>query len=202
MAPHLALIYADTISADSFSDFVRDVAAEGLDLRVESREISGPYAALEWLIPTAVFVYVGKSYFDGFLKEMGKDHYALFKRGLNGLHKKVLGADAPEITLVSSAGKVKSDQPYSLYYSIIAEASEGLKFKLLLARSASAEEYQASVAAFLALVESYHANTLEHSNRELLDQSRVVGGTILLAYNLDSRCLKSLYPLRAKKSSQ
>jgi hypothetical protein len=202
VAPHLALIYVDTISADSFSEFARDVAAEGLNLHVESREISGPYAALEWLIPTAVIVYVSKSYFDGFLKEMGKDHYALFKRGLNGLYEKVLGAAAPEVTLVSSAGKVKSDQPYSLYYSIIAEAGEGLKFKLLLAQSASAEEYQASVAAFLAFVETYHANTMEHANRELLDKSSVVGGTILLGYNLDTRRLESLDPLRAKKPSR
>ena len=140
VAPHLALIHIDTISADSFSGFVRDVAADGLNLHVESREIGGRYAALEWLIPTAVFVYVGKSYFDGFLKEMGKDHYALFKRGLDGLHKRMLGADAPEITVVSSAGKVKSGRPYSLYYSSIAEASERLRFKLLLARTASVEE--------------------------------------------------------------
>ena len=71
--PQLAIFHTTSIPEDVFAEFLRIVTAETLDLQVQSREEDGPFAALEWLVPTAVIVYIGKSYFDGFLKEMGKD---------------------------------------------------------------------------------------------------------------------------------
>jgi hypothetical protein len=41
-------------------------------------------------------------------------------------------------------------------FSIFAEADEGARFKLLLRRSASESEYEASVEAFLAFLEAYY----------------------------------------------
>ena len=85
MSPAIGLSYTTRISPDIFTEFECLVAAEGLDLHVEQRDEDGPFAAFEWLVPTAVVVLIGKAYFDGFLKEMGKDHYALLKAGLKSL---------------------------------------------------------------------------------------------------------------------
>jgi len=102
--PQLAILHNTSIPREAFAEFEKLVAAEKLDFRIEPREEAGPFAGIEWLIPTAVIVYISKSYFDGFLKEMGKDHYALLKAGLKTLRTKLLGPEAPKVTIVSFLG--------------------------------------------------------------------------------------------------
>jgi hypothetical protein len=159
------------------------VAADKLDLQVQSRDEDGPFAALEWLIPTAVIVYIGKSYFDEFLKEMGKDHYALLKVGLKTLHGKLVGPHVPNVTSISTEGKVRADQIYSLRYSILAEAGEGLRFKLLIQANVSSHEYDEVLASFLAFLEAYHGGALDSPSVERVKHARVLGGTVLLAFD-------------------
>ena len=79
-----------------------------MDLRVEQRDEDGPFAAFEWLVPTAVVVFIGQAYFDAFLKEMGKDHYALLKAGMKSLYSKLLGPSAPKTVVVSAGGKTST----------------------------------------------------------------------------------------------
>jgi hypothetical protein len=79
MSATIGLSYTTRVSPDTFVEFERLVTAEGLGLQIEQRDEDGPFSSFEWLIPTAVVLFIGKAYFDGFLKEMGKDHYALLR---------------------------------------------------------------------------------------------------------------------------
>jgi hypothetical protein len=199
--PTIAIAYTNRIPADTFAEFRRLVDAEGLGLQVEEREEDGPYAGLEWLIPTAVIVFIGNAYFGSFLKEMGKDHYALLKAGLKSLHSHLLGPKAPEVVVLSTKGKASSDQPYSLLYSLLAEGEGGIRFKLLLQRSATQEEYEATVNAFLAFLEAYHAGTLEPSVVSELQKTRVMGKTLLLAFNPSLNRVQPVDPLSSKAAN-
>ncbi len=67
------------------------MSAPGLDLVVESRPSNGPLAGLEWLIPTGVILFLAQGYFNGFLNEMGKDHYEVLKAGLKALRRRFSG---------------------------------------------------------------------------------------------------------------
>lgn len=201
-SPQIAVIHSKSIPAEVFVEFVRTVSAEKLNLHVESREEGGPYAGLEWLIPTAVIVYLGKSYFDGFLKEMGKDHYNLLKAGLKTLREKLLGPAAPEMTVISTAGKTTKNQPYSLVYSILAEADADLRFKLLLQRGVSEREYEEILDAFLAFLAAYHAQALEPETVEKLKTSRVVGRTLLLAFNQETKVIEPLDPIPRRPQNE
>ena len=98
--PDIAVVYVESIESSVFEDVRQMLVADGLRLRVESRPDPGPFAGVEWLIPTVVFAYIGKSYFDSFLKEAGKDHYNLLKRGLKKLAGKFFGENAPKGYLV------------------------------------------------------------------------------------------------------
>lgn len=109
MLPAIALAYTNRVPADALAEFRRLVEANGLGLKVERPEEDGPYAALEWLIPTALIVFIGKAYFEAFLKEMGKDHYALLKAGLKLLNSRLLGPKASAVVFVSTAGKSSED---------------------------------------------------------------------------------------------
>ncbi|WP_142966388.1 hypothetical protein [Klebsiella aerogenes] len=75
----ISIIFDKNIPDEFFKDFENDVEVQGLNLVIESREPTGPMACAEWFILPVVFAFIGKSYFDGFLKEMGKDHYQSMK---------------------------------------------------------------------------------------------------------------------------
>jgi hypothetical protein len=194
-SPHLAILHTTSIPRDAFTEFARLVSAENLDFQIQSREPDGPFAGMEWLLPTAVIVYIGKSYFDGFLKEMGKDHYALLKAGFGKLQSKLLGSEAPKMTIISTQGKTRSDQKYSLMYSILAEAGEGINFKLLIQREITEENYEQVIAAFLEFLQAFHSNSLTPEKAIELSQARVVGRTVLLAYDPEKKVIVSVDPI-------
>lgn len=195
MLPAVALSYVNRLPSETFAEFQRLVDVEGLGLRIEERDEDGPYAGLEWLIPTAVIVFIGKAYFETFLKEMGKDHYAMLKAGLNSLYSKLLGAQAPDVTVVATPGKASTNQPYSLLYSLLAEGDGEIRFKLLLQRSASSQEYEATVNAFLAFLEAYHSDTLDSVVVAEIKGTRVIGKTLLLAFNPSLNRVQPIDPL-------
>jgi hypothetical protein len=183
MSPAITVVHVSRIPAESFSEFRRIVDAKGLDLQVNEREESGPFAAVEWLVPTALIVYIAKPYFESFLKEMGKDHYGLLKAGLKSLYAKFVGPRAPQVTVVSTAGKSSKHQPYSLLFSLLAEGNDGYKFKLLIQQPATEQEYEASIMAFLAFLDGFHSGKLDQPLVDELRKTRVVGRTVLLAFN-------------------
>lgn len=193
--PHIAIIHTHSISEEVFTEFMQTVTANELSIKVDSREDSGVYAAIEWLIPTAVIVYISKSYFDGFLKEMGKDHYNLLKSGLKSLREKLLGPSSPNITVIGTVGKITKDQPYSLVYSILAEADGGITFKLLIQTRVSEHEYEEILDAFLAFLADYHAHTLKGEIVQDLKAAKVVGRTLLLAFNGNKKVIEFIDPI-------
>lgn len=192
--PHLAIIHIDSIPSDAFTEFCSTVQAEGLMLSVNAREDGVAFAAIEWLIPTAVIAYISKSYFDGFLKEMGKDHYALLKLGLLKFRTKLFGETAPEVLLVGSKGKISNEQPYSLAFSILAEAGPRLTFKLLIQKDVSEQEFVATIELFLDLLATFHTS----GNDDYGQTRNAVGGTLLLAYNRETKALEILDPIQSR----
>lgn len=180
--PDVALVHVESLSASLFDEFREAVSDDDLALVIESREET-PFAGIEWLLPTAVVVFITHSYFDGIFKEMGKDHYSLLKVGLKSLWKKLLGPVGPKFVIASSPGKTNANQPYSVVYSIMADAGPGLKFKLLFPSDISEVEYEETLSAFLEFLKKFHGKTLEVEMIERLKSARVVGGTLLLVYD-------------------
>lgn len=198
-APDLAVLHVTSLQESLFDGLRAAAAGENMHFVIQSREPE-PYAGLEWLLPTAAFIYIGKSYFDGMLKEMGKEHYVLLKAGLKTLWAKLLGPAAPKMTVVSTEGKTSTNQPYSLVYSIIADAAEGHKFKLLFPQDITEEEYEKTVTAFLDFLRRFHQRCLDQAEVERLKDTRAVGRTMLLVYDGELNALRPLDPLPRGKS--
>lgn len=196
--PHLAVVHVDWLPAEDFDGLIDDVSHDGLELLVQSRE-NEVYAGIDWLLPTAAAIYISKSYFDGFLKEMGKDHYGLLKKGLKALWGKMLGPRAPKPTVVASPGKISKDQPYSLVYSIVAEVGDGRRFKLLLPRDIDQEEYEKTIDGFLDFLEKFHARNLDAPTMEQIGSTRVVGSVIPLVYDTSRHGVRALDPLADRR---
>ncbi|HEY1940161.1 MAG TPA: hypothetical protein VGJ33_19700 [Candidatus Angelobacter sp.] len=198
--PHLAVSYIDKFSGERFVRFSSDVEAPNLSLLVESRPVPGPFAALEWLIPTAVVVYIAKSYFESFLKEMGKDHYVLLKGALKNLGIGFLGKNAPQIRLISTpAGKVlESKNNYSLVFSIVAEIETRLRVKVLLQSDLAEATYAEALEKFLQFLEHLHDGTLSSSEVKGLDEARPTAGYLLVAFNPQEKILEVIDPVPRK----
>jgi hypothetical protein len=149
MSPLIAIFHIDTVPGGTFDEFRQVTTSPEVDVQVIAHESPGPMAGVEWLMPAFVTGFVASAYFGGFFQEMGKDHYLLVKEQFKKLFPKVAGPEAPDVKLVGSAGKIKADQPYSLFFSLLGEGPNGVRIKLLLRKSISQSEYERCVDMFL-----------------------------------------------------
>ena len=79
--PDIAVTYNEHCSSDPFQEFADVVRVESLRLVVCPIPDSSANACIEWfMIPLAGAVFFAKSYFDGFLKEAGREHYQGLKK--------------------------------------------------------------------------------------------------------------------------
>ncbi|MCW5199634.1 hypothetical protein VU05_02775, partial [Desulfobulbus sp. F1] len=155
--PDIAISFVNRIPAEIFGDFTKAIQAEGLDLQIKEREPEGPFNVLEWLTPTAAVVYIAKSYFDGFLGEMGKEHYGVLRKGIAALWAKFFGSDrvVPQIKRVEAGGNILRTE-YTLSFSILTQSKDGRRIKLMLKEEISQQEYQDAIDAFLIFIERHH----------------------------------------------
>ena len=201
--PDLLLSYQLPLPEEALQPFIDAVSAPGLALVIEPRPPSGPSAGLQLLLPTAVIVWFGKSYFEGFLKEAGKDHYALVKRGLSSLWPLFFGESrVVRMTAVGTPGKIRpDDSKYSLVISLLAEVGPGLHFKLLFPDDISAEGYNIATARFLHFLERYYGGDLDVATELGVGAAGAVGGTILATYDPDQGFFRFLDPISKETGS-
>lgn len=202
----IGILHTEKFDNSIFKGFLSEVEHDGLDLQIHETPEPGPFATVEWFIPTAIIVFFGKAYFEEFLKEMGKDHYNGLKSSLAKLTKKTVSQPRIEPVLMSSSGKVVNDNPFSMAYSIVAEGNDRYRFKLLIPKYSPSVNYEVIVLKFMDFISEYHALGLDSAASELISGSGVPGGTILVSYNpeTDSIELREHLPpeVRARMSVQ
>lgn len=76
---HFELKVHQRIGKDEFDDLKISLSDLGYDIEVSEHSSSGPYASLDWLIPTGIGLLIAKPYFETFLKKAAEDHYLLLK---------------------------------------------------------------------------------------------------------------------------
>jgi hypothetical protein len=191
--PDIAISYEESIPADLFDDFDKSLREDSLNFVIDVRPNPGPCAGIEWFLPTAIIVFIGKSYFDGFLKEAGKDHYNKLKESISGLTRKTMTQPRIEpIIIASHEGKIRKDNPYSLAFSIYAEANNGNRFKLLIPKPNSSIDYNEIIYKFLDFLNDYHDGIKVLDDIGLDDNKKSVGGTILVHMSPESKKIEWL----------
>ena len=146
-------------------------------------------------VTDAVVVFISKSYFDGFLKEAGKDHYHQLKRGLGKLVSRFTGTRTTlERDDPPNPGAQRISPRYSLVFSIYAELSDEVTVKLLLPIDFSAEESIAASNCFLNFVDAFHEGRHEAVPLTGLPTARPHGRTLLVTYNVVSQHLEIVNP--------
>ncbi len=184
MQLHIGVLHENQISGLVFQEFEDSIRAPGLIFARETRPSGAAFAGVEWLMPTVALAYVAKPYFESFLKEMGKDHYDLLKLGFSKLYERFAGPRAPDVQIVATQGKSSKEQPYSLFFSIVAEAPDGVRLKLLIPRPIEQTEYEIAISKFLDLVQSTYSGEMAKDIAQTFKNAPITSGTILVTYEV------------------
>lgn len=199
MQLHIGLLHEDQIPEVFFQEFKELITAPGLIFKRETRPSGVPFAGIEWLMPTVVLAYVAKPYFESFLKEMGKDHYDLLKKGFNKLYERFAGPCAPDVKIVATQGKSSKDQPYSLFFSVVAEAPDGVRLKLLIPRPIEQTEYEIAISRFLDLVQSTYGGDVPEDVATTFKDAPITSGTVLVTYEAATGRLVPVDPFAGRR---
>ena len=195
----IALIHHDRVPAILLDEFCASVNVDSLSFKRISQPEPGPQAGLEWLAFPVIAVFLLKPYFDGFMKEAGKDHYLILKNALKALWGKLFSRDRTfRIAIVTVSGEKKLK--YSMLFAIYASVDNDQLVKLLIREGCSEDEYSESIDAFLNLVESYHSR--KPNEKQVVDpESKENGEKItLIEYDGKKKCLRIVDP-RAESGS-
>ena len=118
----IGLLYLEGLPPEYFDDFRNSIDFDAIDFREEQRE-NEPFAALEWMIPTVVALYVGKKFANALLKKATDDFadtvYPKLKNGVAALAKKLLVTDRTRFGVLSS-GEKKVTNAVSTIFSVTA----------------------------------------------------------------------------------
>ncbi|MEQ8797984.1 MAG: hypothetical protein RJQ08_07240 [Salinisphaeraceae bacterium] len=201
--PHIGIQYLRKLPHKPIQEFAGEISHPNLEYLEDAQSEFGPYAGLEWLLPTAVVLYIGRPYFKAFLTEAGKDHYQILRTAVVKLSQKYIGKSVAKLHSISAGGKGGgATGTYSLIYSIIIELNQGLRFKLLIEEDLSPEQVELATAALLDCAKAFHNESELPVPIEGLKFVKPFSGTILINYNFESDHFVIIDPSSSKYASK
>lgn len=84
----IAINHARNVDSEVIESLKAFFEDQGVQVKVQQSE-RGTYAAIEWALPALLTLWITKSYFDGFLKEMGKDSAQSLKQLIKAAYTKL-----------------------------------------------------------------------------------------------------------------
>lgn len=157
----LGLRYVEGFDSDHVEEFLNDVKGTGIEPVVEVRENS-PYMALEWVVPTAIAIYLGKPFIDVFLKRAADDLadavYPKIKTAFKKIVKRLFFEKPVSLMVVTKSGKKVGGDPSSLVFSVYSVAKTGHRLKFIFNDQITPIDCEAYVEELFELL-AYHHGT-------------------------------------------
>jgi hypothetical protein len=161
---HFELKVHTQIGKEEFDDLKVSLIDLGYDVDVSEHSSSGPYASLDWLIPTGIGLLIAKPYFEAFLKKAAEDHYSLLKEAFKKyLYPKSINPVRNEFKLVTNGG-VEKDTFFTLHFSIYTKlySSDGdITLKLMFPKGCSVEYFNQAIEKYTNFISVYLSNGAE-----------------------------------------
>lgn len=126
----IAIVYREDMPEQLVLDLKEDLRKLNVRVKVEERE-NAPFIAIEWAIPAAIILILTKSYLDGFVKEIGKEHYLTVKKSIAGFARKVLRIQQETIVSSNAPNKISKDNPVSKSFAIWTQSLGGTHLRFL-----------------------------------------------------------------------
>ncbi len=196
----IGISYDQGIPEQIIADLISDISAPDLCLKSEAREPS-VYANVEWYIPTALIIFIGKAYFDSFLKEMGKEHYHALKKGITSLWKYFFGSKREiNYKVIATEGKISEPSQYSIAVSIMTDLPGKYRIKFLFKDNLSEENFKDNIDQIFKLLSDLSSgNFPPEIDRQL--QNENIRHTLVLSYEGEFRILNAKSKGRPKNET-
>jgi len=151
------LIYFEEIPDQEVDRACLDLRDVGLECKSCKMPSPGPWNSPEWIVPSAIILFIAKPYLQGFLGEMGKDHYGLLKKRLARLWSRFFSKDTtvPEFKIMSRDRIWKPE--YTHTFSVVADTNDGRKFKLMFPADIDEDDFALHVEVFIDFVCRHYA---------------------------------------------
>lgn len=182
-------------SEEICGEFRDAVLSEGFNLRFEQMPSTRAWAGMEWVLPTAFMVWIAKPYFEGFLGEMGKDHYDALKAAIRKVADRL---SRVKVTKIGSPGKVPSAQVYSHIFSVWFHRDEYTRFKFLIPIDLTEGETELAWESFFAFLDSWNAGAMTPSERVPYEMAHPIGRVVLLSYSSKTKKIEVVDPLAGR----
>lgn len=177
--PEIALLLNEYLPVDFGAEFREELRAPSLNYQ-ERRLSAGPYAGLEYYLPSTVMIFIATAYFSGPIQKLGEAHFAIVKSAAKALWARATGV---RLTAIGSAGKVSASPKFSLAYSIIGEIAVGVHFKLLISTEVTHENAAKGIDSFLNLIRDIHHDNIDPELMGELLRQKPIGGVVLVTYD-------------------
>jgi len=138
-------------------DFRASLPREGF--RVTDDEVPPrPIAAIEWVVPTAIAIYIAKPFIDVILKRAADDFadvvYPRLKGGIATLAKKVFIRD--RLPLSHDTCDVSSAPSEAVFFSICSETTTTKRIKFVFTEPLPEHQYDTCIQELFTLLEQHH----------------------------------------------
>jgi hypothetical protein len=165
---HIVLGVLENSPEEYLDNLINEINIPKNNVGIRKQELGVMMASIEWLVPTALVVYIAKSYFDGFLKEAGKDHYIALKEWYKKYSEKARLIKI--VTLVSGQSIDKrSEDSQSRSISLLFQLSNNKVIKLLFDDDLSQVDWENAIDALFELMNDHYENNPNDKLTELIN---------------------------------
>lgn len=160
MSATLYLSYLDILPPDLAAALAEDLKPAGITVESEARP-TAPQASIEWLLPTAVVLFVTQKYLGTLIQEAAKEHYPTIKNALKRLVQRTTGENRIiRLQTIATAGKVSSSAP--AVFSVYVELRSGARVKFSFEHNLPDEQVTVAVDDLLQVILCYQRG--DHSS--------------------------------------
>lgn len=155
---YLGLLISEDMPQQVINKFESELNAINIELKTARFPSRTIYNCLEWAIPTVVGLYIIRPYFEGFLKELSKDHYNYLKKWIKKTAIDLRLIKVHTITAKSSTSKINPQNTQSRVFSISAISNTGEHLKFLFDDTLSNEDWEKGIELLLELLEEHYCS--------------------------------------------
>lgn len=94
--------------------------------------------------------------------------------------------------VASGEKKLSNNNPFSLTFAFYADTNDGRKFKLLIEKYSTGQDYQSDIEQFLSFLEKYYCGELNLQDIGFNETARIPGKDIFVHYNKDTQKIEWL----------
>jgi hypothetical protein len=184
---HIGFSYQEDLPKEIMDELIDNITIEGLTIQSESREV-GVYMAMEWALPSIIVAYLSKPYFEAFLKEAGKDHYQLLKKGFINLFKR----------LFTKTNKAKR----SSLFSVIGQLEDGRSVKFIFPEGLPEDEYEVLLNMLFELLANHYSAFPNDDITNIIDELQTPSRSVYLEYSSSVHSWVLLDPMKEARKAR